>query len=113
MPEKTTIVYLYGFSTVLESKLMNFVKIIEHQIKQNAQVQIVFIHDGVIGTSQKNKPSQLIQKVLELPLTVYSMIPDLKARGIDAKNLQKGIQGIGYDDLVDILATAPKIVSWM
>lgn len=113
MSENTSIVYLYGFSTMLESKFVNLIKIIEHQIKQNIQISIVFIHDGVIGTSQKNKVTQQMQKLLELPLTVYSMIPDLKARGIEVKNLQKNVNGIEYDDLVDILADTPKIVSWM
>lgn len=113
MSEDNSIVYMYGFSTMLESKLINLIKIIENQIKQNNQIHVVFIHDGVIGTSQKSKATQLMKKLLELPLTVYSVIPDLKARGIDKKNLRKGIQGIDYEDLVDILASHSKIVSWM
>lgn len=113
MPDNTSIVYLYGFSTMLESKLINLIKILENQIRQNIQIHVVFIHDGVIGTSQRSKATQLMQELLELPLTVYSMIPDLKARGIDTENLQKRIQPIEYEDLVDILVNNPKIVSWM
>ena len=113
MPENTSIVYLYGFSTMLQSKLINLIEIIENQIKQNIQIHIVFIHDGVIGTSEKSKATRLMRKLLELPLTAYSMIPDLKARGIFTENLRKKIQGIDYEDLVDILVNNPKIVSWM
>ena len=113
MPENTPIVYLYGFSTILESKLINLVKILETQVKQNIQISVVFIHDGVIGTSQKSKATPLMQKLLHLPLTAYSMIPDLKARGFNPKNLKKKIQGINYEDLVEILVINPKIVSWM
>ncbi len=113
MSENTSIVYLYGFSTMLESRLINFIKIIENQIKQDIQIHVVFIHDGVIGTSQQNQPTQLMQKLLELPLTPYSMISDLKARGIDSENLQPKIKAIDYEGLVDILVNNSKIVSWM
>ncbi len=107
------IVYLYGFSTTMESKLANLIRIIENQLEQNAQISIVFIHDGVIGTSQKSRKSNELKKLLTLPLTFYTLNPDLKARGIDTKNLESEITSIKYDELVDILAETPKIVSWM
>ncbi len=113
MSENTSIVYIYGFSTMIESRLKNLFKIIENQIKQNIQIHFVFIHDGVIGTSKKSKATSLMQRLLVLPLTAYSMIPDLKARGIDTDDLRKRILGIDYEDLVDILVNNPKIVSWM
>ena len=105
--------YLYGFSTMLESKLLNLIQIIEQQLEHNHQISIVFIHDGVIGTSNKNKITPSMKKLLDLSLTTYSLLPDLRARGIDAINLQKKVKGIEYEDLVDILVTIPKIVSWI
>lgn len=113
MVDDTSIVYLYGFSTLLESKLINLIKIIEKQLEQKYQISIVFIHDGIIGTSKKNKITSSMKKLLNLPITTYSLLPDLKARGIDATNLQNKVKGIEYEDLVDILVTIPKIVSWM
>ena len=113
MAEKESIAYLYGFSTMLESKLINLIKIIEQQLEQKHQISIVFIHDGVIGTSKKNKITSVMKMLLNLPVTTYSLLPDLKARGIDATNLQNEVKGIEYEDLVDILVTIPKIVSWM
>ncbi|MFW9821764.1 MAG: DsrH/TusB family sulfur metabolism protein [Candidatus Thorarchaeota archaeon] len=113
MAEKDSIVYLYGFSTMFESKLINLIKIIEHQLKQNLQISIVFIQDGVIGTSMKNKITTLMKKLLDLPITPYSLLPDLRARGIDATNLQSKVKGIEYEELVDKLVKIPKIVSWM
>jgi sulfur relay protein TusB/DsrH len=111
--EKNSIVYLYGFSTMLESKLINLIKIIEQQLKLNHQISIVFIHDGVIGTSKTNKISASMKKLLDLPITTHSLLPDLKARGIHTTNLQNKVKGIEYEDLVDILVSNPKIVSWM
>jgi sulfur relay protein TusB/DsrH len=113
MVDDTSIVYLYGFSTLLESKLINLIKIIEKQIEQNSKISVVFIHDGVIGTSKKNKITSSMKKLLNLPITTYSLLPDLKARGFDATNLQNIVKGVEYEDLVDILVTIPKIVSWM
>jgi sulfur relay protein TusB/DsrH len=54
-----------------------------------------------------------MKKLLNLPITTYSLLPDLKARGIDATKLQNKVKGIKYEDLVDLLVTIPKIVSWM
>jgi len=113
MVDDTSIVYLYGFSTLFESKLINLIKIIEQQLNQNHQISIVFIHDGAIGTSKKNKITFSMKKILNLPITIYSLLPDLRARGIDTSNLQTKVKGIEYEDLVDILVTIPKIVSWM
>jgi len=98
---------------MLDDKLNNLLEIIEIQIEQNNQISVVFIHDGVIGTSRKNIISRSMEKLLDLPTTLYSLIPDLEARGIETNKLQNKIKGITYDELVDILVEIPKIVSWM
>jgi len=113
MSESKPIVYLYGFSTLLEDKLINLIKIIENHLKIKRAVSFVFLHDGVIGISQKGKFSSALMRLLELPMNFYALLPDLNARGIDINNLRNKIKGINYDDLVDILASTPKIVSWM
>ncbi|MBY8986199.1 MAG: DsrE family protein [Candidatus Lokiarchaeota archaeon] len=113
MAENNSIVYLYGFSTMIESKLINLIKIVEHQLAQKHQISVVFIHDGVIGTSKKHKITPTMKMLLNLPIIIYSLLSDLKARGIDAINLQNNVKGIDYEDLVDILINKSKIVSWM
>ncbi len=113
MVDDNSILYLYGFSTMLESKLVNLIKILEKQIKQNSKISVVFIHDGVIGTSKVNKVSLSMKKLLNLPITTYSLLPDLNARGIDTTKLQNKTTGIEYNELVDLLVSIPKIVSWM
>ena len=113
MKEQSSIVYLYGFSTYLESKLNTVKQIIANQLKLSVQITFVFIQDGVIGTSFKNKITDSMKGLLELPVTFLSMIPDLEARGLDSTNLQNKIKGIEYEDLVDILVASSKLVSWM
>jgi sulfur relay protein TusB/DsrH len=97
----------------LESKLNTVKQIIEHQLNKGVQISFIFIHDAVIGSSHKHKTSPLMKNLLQLPIKFYSMIPDLKARGLDSENLHSNINGIDYEDLVDLLVTTPKIVSWM
>ena len=113
MVDNNSILYLYGFSTMVESKLINLIKIIEKQIEQNSKISIVFMHDGVIGTSKVNNVSPTMKKLLDLPITTYSLLPDLNARGIDTAKLQNKTMGIEYGELVDLLVSIPKIVSWM
>ena len=113
MQENDYIVYLYGFSLRFSHKLDNLIKIIKEQSKTNINIKFVIIHDAVIGTSKKSISSLSLVEILNLPITVYAMIPDIIARGIDPINLQNKIEGIDYEELVDVLANATKIVSWM
>jgi sulfur relay protein TusB/DsrH len=107
------LVYLYGLSLRRESNLGNFISILKEQINLGAKLRIVLMHDGVIGISKIGKaPSSLIE-LLNLPIAVYALIPDLKARGISLQAICNTIELIEYDALVDILAETPKIVSWL
>jgi sulfur relay protein TusB/DsrH len=113
MKENESIVYLYGFSLRFSDKIENLLKILKEQSKTNMNIIYVLIHDAVIGTSKKNLIPPSLVELLNLPITMYVMIPDLLARGIDPTNLRNNIKGIGYEELVDILANTPKIVSWI
>lgn len=113
MEENDSIVYLYGFSLRFSHKLDNLLKILKEQSQININIKFVLIHDGVIGTSKKSKTPLSLVELLNLPITLYAMIPDIIARGLDPINLHNKIQGINYEELVDILANTPKIVSWM
>lgn len=107
------IVYLYGFSTRKEMHLNNLLGVISNQIENNASIAIVLIHDGVIGTSQSGMIPNLLLKLLNFPVSVYALLPDLLARGIEPNMVDPRIVCIEYDDLVDILAQTPKVASWM
>ncbi|KKN33199.1 hypothetical protein LCGC14_0805940 [marine sediment metagenome] len=113
MNEKNTIVYLYGFSTRRDDLLESLIKILNEQIQQKVNTSIILIQDGVIGTSQKSKIPLALEKLIKLPITIYAIIPDMQARGIDSIDLRNNIKAIDYEDLVDILVASPKIVSWV
>ena len=107
------IVYLYGFSTRKQVYLDNLLGIVSEQIENNVSIAIVLIHDGVIGTSQSGIIPGLLDKLLNLSISVFALIPDLLARGIELNTVDPRIKCIEYNDLVDILAQTPKVASWM
>ena len=78
-----------------------------------SKIKIVLMHDGVIGLSKMGKTPSTLIELLNLPIDVYAIIPDIKARGIDIHTIHDKIHLIEYDFLVDILAIMPKIVSWL
>ncbi len=112
MEELKKLVYLFGFSTRKSMAIDNLFNIVKEQTK-DANIAVVLIHDGVIGTSKKGVMPTSLNLLLNLPITVFAMIPDLLARGIDPDSVDTRIKCIEYDDLVDILAQTPKIASWM
>ena len=113
MEQNENIVYLFGFSMRQGKQINNLIKILKEQIKTGASIQIILIHDGVLGISKREETPEQAKELLKLPVKVYAMIPDLKARGIDFNTVQNKIQLIDYENLVDILVDAPKIASWL
>ena len=107
------IVYLFGFSTRKQLYLDNLFDIVREQTDNGVSIAIVLIHDGVIGTSQSGIMPGLLDKLLNLPITVFALAPDLLARGIELNTVDPRIKCIEYHDLVDILAQTPKVASWM
>lgn len=112
MEELKKLVYLFGFSTRKSMSIDNLFNIVKEQTK-DANVTVVLIHDGVIGTSKKGVMPTSLNLLLNLPITVFAMTPDLLARGLDPGSVDTRINCIEYDVLVDILAQTPKIASWM
>ncbi len=112
MEDIKKLVYLFGFSTRKSTSIDNLFNIVKEQTK-DANIAVVLIHDGVIGTSKKGLMPTSLNLLLNLPVTVFAMTPDLLARGIDPNSVDTRIKCIEYDVLVDILAQTPKIASWM
>lgn len=107
------IVYLYGFSTRKRMYLDNFIEIICEQAENNASIAIVLLHDGVIGASKSGRMPILLDKLLNLSISVFALLPDILARGIKPNTIDPRIKCIEYSDLVDILTQTQKIASWM
>ena len=113
MTETLGMIYLFGYSSNTGTHLERLLPILKSQKTKNSKIGVVLIHDGVIGITTKGRISKQMEELLDLNITVFAMIPDLKARGIALEYVSEKIKLIEYDDLVDILDTTPKIISWM
>ncbi|MBY9004663.1 MAG: hypothetical protein KGD73_11865 [Candidatus Lokiarchaeota archaeon] len=113
MVENDELVYLYGFSPRYSNRMENLISIIEEQLRLNAKIKVILIHDGVIGLSKKGIMPEVMKKLLNLSIKVYGMSPDLLARGINPEEIDSRIQCLDYDNLVDMLAITSNIASWM
>jgi sulfur relay protein TusB/DsrH len=111
--KRKKLVYLFGISLWNENQVQNLIRIVEFQVEEQPIIDIVLIHDGVIGTSTKGITPASLTKLFNLPITIYVMSPDVKARGINPNDLHKQIKIIEYEDLVDILAEKVSIISWL
>jgi len=89
------------------------INIVKEQIKHENNITIVLIHDAVIGTSLKSRLPPVLEELLNLPINIFVIIPDIHARGIDINTIREKIKCISYEQLVDLLVEIPKIVSWM
>ncbi|MFX0021248.1 MAG: DsrH/TusB family sulfur metabolism protein [Candidatus Hermodarchaeota archaeon] len=113
MSENLDIIYLFGFSGLNGNHLQRLLPIIENQLNKNTKLGLVLIHDGVIGISTKGKIPNQMEKLLGLDIRVFAMNPDMKARGIAPEYVHDKIESIEYEDLIDVIDTTPKIISWM
>lgn len=111
--EDNKLVYLYGFTPRKAEQMENFISVIKEQLKLDAKIIVILIHDGVIGLSKKGLMPETMKKLLNLSIKVYGMRPDLLARGLSPDEIDNRVECIDYDNLVDILAFNPKIASWM
>jgi len=83
------------------------------QLELDVDISVILMHDGVIGTSKKAKTPLSLKNLVNLSISIFAIIPDIKARGMDPNNMLEEIKGIEYDKLVDLLVDAQKIVSWI
>jgi sulfur relay protein TusB/DsrH len=111
--ENFTDLYLFGFSSRNSVHLERLHSLLKEQDFQNSTIGLILIHDGVIGTIKTGNMPKAMEDVLNLPLRVFTMEPDLRARGIPLEFIHDKITVIGYNELVDIINNSEKLISWI
>lgn len=112
MEKDNKILYLFGFSPNKVMQLENLIKILAEQVN-NLEISLVLLHDGVIGLSTKGILPKTLNNLFNLPIKIYALIPDIKARGTNIEDINNRVKCIDYDELVDLLAEIPRIASWI
>ena len=105
--------YLYGFSLRLRDKSESLLKILIEQMKNNFKINLILLHDGVIGVTKRSQMPSTLAELLQTPIRIYALISDILARGLDLNDLRNPIKTIDYDNLIDILVNSEKIISWI
>ena len=113
MSENTDITYLFGFNERASKNLEKLLPILKSQKRHGSKINFILIHDGVINASSRGKVPNSVKELLTLDMIIYSMVPDLKARGIGIDNIHETIKPIEYSDLIDLMESSSKLVSWM
>jgi len=113
MKENYDLLYLFGYSPRTGKELERLLAIVEQHQESGLQVGMVLIHDGVVVASSIGKQPEEVKRLRELSIGLHVMIPDLQARGLSLDHLEENIQGINYEELVELLDNAQKIISWM
>ena len=113
MAENINMIYLFGYSERTGKHLERIVPLLKSQINKGSKIGLIFIHDGVINATSKGKTPESVNELLGLNIALYTLIPDLKARGIALDHIHQKVVPIEYDQLVDIIDATPKVISWM
>jgi len=113
MGESKNIIYLFGYSINNYKPFIKLINIINKQKKLGAEITFVFMHDSVIGLTKKSEVNTQLSTLLDLPISFYILLPDLKARGINPNYVVDKIRKIEYEELVDLLVSNSRIISWL
>ena len=107
------ILYLFGFSMRTGTHLQRLLPIVKKQKERGSKIGFVLIHDGVIGTTANSVIPKTLEELMNLGISIFAMVPDMKARGLPVDNLRSNIKPVEYSELVDILDETEKVISWM
>ena len=107
------ILYLYGFNSRTTIKPNLILNLIKKELNLGAALNLVLLHDGVIGISKNENTPDFLLQLLEIPINLYALKPDVLARGLDPNKIFEKIVLINYDELVDLLVDNPIIASWL
>jgi len=111
--DELDILYMFGFSSNEGTQMKKLLPLISAQVKKNKKIGIALLNDGVIGYNKKGMIPIVNRELLNLEVSMHALVPDLNARGIPIENIHEKVKLIGYNELVDVLESSKKIISWM
>ena len=114
---------LFGFSGFDSSKIQ---KLVEWAPKL-ADCSVVLMADGILGSitpkpnadagnaGDASNTASLTPyaPLLAAGVSVQAVTEDLTARGYDLGQLNSGISPVSYSNLIDLIASAGRVISWL
>ena len=74
---------------------------------------VLLIEDGVVCATTGGRFAETVTQAMGRKLAFYALTPDLEARGFSAKQVLAGVELIGYEDFVDLVANHDNVQSWL
>ncbi|MFW9951708.1 MAG: DsrH/TusB family sulfur metabolism protein, partial [Candidatus Thorarchaeota archaeon] len=90
------ILYLFGFSARVGTHLQRILPLLKKQKGNGSSIGFVLIHDAVIGTTTNGVIPQKLQELLDLDISIFAMVPDMKARGLPLERLHSKVKPVEY-----------------
>jgi sulfur relay protein TusB/DsrH len=107
------LLYLFGFSPNKSNQLKKVKKLLDKHLEENKKIGIILLHDGVIGLSTKGLVPDSITELLNNSFQIFALIQDIEARGILKESIHDNVNLINYGELVDLMDSTQRIISWM
>lgn len=73
---------------------------------------VLMIEDGVFGGLAGSQMAPIIEE-LGKKVTLYVLLPDVAARGIDASRLIERIESVDYSGFVELVAKHDRTNAWL
>jgi len=73
MSENRHVLYLFGYSEMTGTHLERLLPILKTQINKGSQIEMVLIHDGVIGINKKGKIPKKMEELLNLKHVLFNI----------------------------------------
>lgn len=103
---------LYGYPGLMTQKLRDLLMFTQGW----EDCTLVLMQDAVIGTATnpcENESAALIQNLSNQGWKILALQEDLVARGLSLDKLKNNIQSINYSGVIDLIAEAEQLVSWL
>lgn len=108
MTDAITNLVLFGYSGYDDKQRNNLTSI----VTKLEQPGIVLLEDAVIG-SLKTGEIHPYSELLKKGVSIYCMIEDLEARGMNSSDLEDRISPISFSDLMDLIEESQRLISWL
>ncbi len=73
---------------------------------------VLMIEDGIYGGLGQGQMAPLVQEMGK-KVSLYVLMPDVAARGVDAARLLDGVEGVDYAGFVELVTKHDRTQAWL
>jgi tRNA 2-thiouridine synthesizing protein B len=73
---------------------------------------LLMLEDGVLGARRSGAFAARLAEA-DRAVAVYAIGPDLEARGVKREDVAEGVEIVGYEGFVDLVANHARVCAWL